>query len=73
MSTFVVPLAVGAVGVILIVVVILLLAAGAYVLLTRNNPRQVAVDAERERVAEQAPLHEAVDFESDLRPPPPEA
>jgi hypothetical protein len=71
MST-VVPLAVGTLGVILIVVLILgvfVLAALAYGLSRRGNPRQVKVDAERERVAEQSLLSEPVDFESDLRPP----
>jgi hypothetical protein len=69
MSTFVVPLAIGTLGVILVVIVILVLAAGAYTLITRGNPRQVAVDAERERVAEQSLLSEPVDFESELHPP----
>jgi hypothetical protein len=55
--------------VILVVVIILVIAAVAYALLGRNNPRQAAVDAERERVAEQSILDEPVDFESDLRPP----
>jgi hypothetical protein len=69
MSTVAVPLALGAVGVILIVVVVLVLAALAYGLITRGNPRQVEVDTEREEVAEQVGLREPIDFESDLRPP----
>jgi hypothetical protein len=69
MSTFVVPLAIGTLGVILVVVALLVLAAGAYALITRDNPRQVAVDAERERVAEQSLLSEPVDFESELHAP----
>jgi hypothetical protein len=36
----------------------------------RNNPRQVAIDAERERVSEEFPLGEPVDFQSEFRPPP---
>jgi hypothetical protein len=72
MSTVSVPLAIGTVGVILLVVGLLVIAALAYILLTRDNPRQVAVDAERERVADQALLSEPVDFQADLRPPPPE-
>jgi beta-lactam-binding protein with PASTA domain len=59
--------------VILIVVALLLLAVIAYTFLIRDNPRQVAVDAEREQVADQALFKEPVDFESDLRPPPDEA
>jgi hypothetical protein len=70
MSNFAVPLAVGTGVVILIVLGVLVVAAVAYALLSRNNPRQAAVDAEREHVAEQAMLSEPVDFESDLRPPP---
>jgi hypothetical protein len=69
MLTLIFPLAVGTVGVILIVVLVLGLAALAYGLFTRRNRRQVKVDAERERVAEQSLLSEPVDFESDLRPP----
>ena len=67
MSTLVMPLALGVVGV--IVVVVLALAALVYELLGRGNPRQDEVDAEREQVTEQIGLHEPVDFESDLRPP----
>ena len=69
MSTVAVPLALGAFGVILIVVVVLALGALAYGLITRRNPRQVEVDAEREQVAEQVGLREPIDFEADLRPP----
>jgi hypothetical protein len=69
MSTVAVPLALGAFGVILIVVVVLALGALAYALITRRNPRQVEVDAEREQVAEQVGLREPIDFEADLRPP----
>jgi hypothetical protein len=68
-----VPLAIGTVGVIVIVVVVLLLGVIAYSLLIRDNPRQVAVDAEREKVADEALFKEPVDFEADLRPPPDEA
>ena len=63
------PLALGAFGLILAVVAVLVLAALAYMLITRNNPRQVEVDAERERVAEQLPLREPIDFESEFKPP----
>jgi hypothetical protein len=70
MSTVVAPLAIGTVGVILLVVAVLVIAALGYGLLTRDNPRQIAVDAERERVLEQAGMREPIDFESDLRPPP---
>lgn len=70
MSTVAPPLAIGTVVIILIVVVVLLLAAGAYALLTRKDPRQAAIDAERERVSEEFPLGERADFESEFRPPP---
>jgi hypothetical protein len=69
MSTLTVPLAMSTVGVIVIVVFVLVIAAGAYVALTRNNPRQVRVDTDRERVEEQILLNEPADFESELRPP----
>jgi hypothetical protein len=70
MSTFIVPLAIGTVvGVIVVVAFLLVIAAGAYVVLTRDNSRQVRVDADRERTEEQLLLHEPADFESDLRPP----
>ena len=72
MSSYALPLALGAFAVILIVVAVLVVGGLAYGLLIRGNPRQVAVDAERERVAEQALFKEPVDFESDLRPPPEE-
>ena len=70
MSTGVVPLAIGTVGVILLVVAVLAIGALGYALLTRNNPRQVKVDAERERVVEEFGMRAPIDFESDLRPPP---
>jgi hypothetical protein len=70
LSTVVVPLAIGTVGVILIVVAILLIAVLGYSLLIRDNPRQVKVDAEREQVVEEFGMREPVDFESDLKPPP---
>jgi hypothetical protein len=70
MSTVTPPIALGTVGIIVIVAVILVLAAGAYALLVRNNPRQAAIDAERERVSEEFPLGEPVDFQSEFRPPP---
>jgi hypothetical protein len=72
MSTVAPPLALGTVAIVLIVVVILVIAAGAYALLARNNPRQAQIDAERERVAEEFPLGNTVDFQSELRPPPPQ-
>jgi hypothetical protein len=70
MSTVTPPIALGTVGIIVIVAVILVLAVGAYALLLRNNPRQAAIDAERERVSEEFPLGEPVDFQSEFRPPP---
>jgi hypothetical protein len=70
MSTVAPPLAVGTVGIIVIVAVVLVLAAAASTLLVRNNPRQAAIDAEQERVSEEYPLGERVDFQSELRPPP---
>jgi hypothetical protein len=70
MSTVAPPLALGTVGIIVIVAVVLVLVAGAYALLVRNNPRQAAIDAERERVSEEFPLGEPVDFQSEFRPPP---
>jgi hypothetical protein len=69
MSTLVMPLALGVVGVGVIVVVVVALAGLVYELLGRGNPRQDEVDAEREQVTEQIGLHEPVAFESDLRPP----
>jgi hypothetical protein len=70
MSTVAPPLALGTVAIILLVVVILVLAAGVYALLTRNDPRQEQIDAEREQVAEEFPLGNPVDFQSEFRPPP---
>ena len=70
MSTVAPPLALGAVGTIVIVAVILLIGAGAYTLLWRKDPREAEIEAERERVAEEFPLGNPVDFQSDLRPPP---
>jgi hypothetical protein len=69
MLTAAVPLAVGTVGIVLIVVAVIVLAALAYSLLTRDNPRQLETDAEREQVVEQIGLREPIDFEADLRPP----
>ena len=69
MSTLALPLAIGALGGILIAVAVIVLAALVYGLITRGNPRQVEVDAEREQVAEQVGLSEPIDFESDMRPP----
>ena len=54
----------------MIVVVVLVLAAGMYALLTRNDPRQAQTDAEREHVAEEFPLGNPVDFQSEFRSPP---
>ncbi|HEX6712706.1 MAG TPA: hypothetical protein VF066_04945 [Thermoleophilaceae bacterium] len=70
MSTVAPPLALGTAGIIVIVVVVLVLAAGAAALLWRNDPREAEIEAERERVAEEFPLGEPVDFQSELRPPP---
>ena len=69
MSTVVVPLAIGTVGVILLVVALLLIAVLGYSLLIRDNPRQVKVDAEREEVVEQFGMRDPIDFEADFRPP----
>ena len=63
------PMAVGVVGIVLIVVAVVVLGTLVYMLILRDNPRQVEVDAEREQVAEQAPLREHTDFESELKPP----
>jgi hypothetical protein len=63
------PVAVGVVGIVLLAVAVMVLAALAYMLILRDNPRQLEVDAEREQVAEQAPLREHTDFESQLEPP----
>jgi Ca2+/Na+ antiporter len=69
MLTVAVPLAMGTIGIVLIVVAAILLAALAYSLLTRDNPRQLEEDAEREQIVEQIELREPVDFQADLRPP----
>ena len=69
MSTLVVPLAVGVVGVGLVLLIVVALAGLVYELITRGNPRQVEVDEEREQVAEQIGLSEPIDFQSDMRPP----
>jgi ABC-type transporter Mla subunit MlaD len=69
MSIVVPPIAVGVVGIVLIVVAVFVLAAVVYGVVTRRNPRQLEVDAEREQVAEQAPLREHTDFESQFKPP----
>jgi hypothetical protein len=70
MSTVAPPLALGTVGIILIVAVILLIGAAAYALLWRNDPREAQIEAERERVAEEIPLGNRVDFDAEFRPPP---
>jgi hypothetical protein len=69
MSTLVMPLALGVVGVGVIVLVVVALAGLVYELLGRGNRRQDEVDAERVQVTEQIGLREPIDFESDLRPP----
>jgi hypothetical protein len=53
----------------LILLIVVALAGLVYELITRGNPRQVEVDEERERVAEQIGLSEPIDFQSDMRPP----
>ena len=65
----VMPLALGGVSIGLLAIGIIVLATLIYTLLTRDNPRQVEEDAEREEVLEQIGLHERIDFESDLHPP----
>ena len=70
MSIVVPPIAVGVVGIVLIVAAVLVLATLAYMLISRDNPRQAEVDAEREQVAEQALLRDHTDFESQFKPPP---
>jgi hypothetical protein len=70
MSTVAPPLALGTAGIILIVAVILLVGAVGYALLWRNDPREAQIEAERERVSEEFPLGERVDFDSEFRPPP---
>jgi ABC-type transport system involved in cytochrome c biogenesis permease subunit len=62
MSTVVVPLAVGVVGISLILLIVVALAGLVYELITRGNPRQVEVDEEREQIAEQIGLSEPIDF-----------
>ena len=69
MSTLVVPLAVGVVGIGLILLIVVALAGLVYELIMRGNRRQVEVDQEREQVAEQIGLSEPIDFQSDMRPP----
>jgi hypothetical protein len=64
------PVAVSVVGIVLILVVVLALAAIAYTLITRDNPRQLEVDAEREQAAEQFGMSEKPDFEAPFKPPP---
>jgi len=64
-----VPLAVGLLGFILIIVGILVLASLAYMLIARNNPRQVEVDEARENAVERVGLHEPVDFGAEFKPP----
>ena len=70
MSTVAPPLALGVVGTIVLVLVILLIGAAAYALLFRNDPKQAELDAERERVAEEFPLGEPVDYQAEFKPPP---
>lgn len=69
MSTLVGPLAVGVVGIGVVLLIVILVAGLVYELITRGNPRQVAVDEEREQVAEQIGLSEPIDFQSETRPP----
>jgi hypothetical protein len=68
MSTLVVPLAVGVVGIGLILLIVVALAGLVYELITRGNRRQVEVDEEREQIAEQIGLSKPIDFQSDMRP-----
>jgi len=69
MSTLVGPHAVADRPIALILLIVVALAGLVYELITRGNPRQVEVDEERERVAEQIGLSEPIDFQSDMRPP----
>jgi hypothetical protein len=69
MSTLVGPHAVADRPIGLILLIVVALAGLVYELITRGNPRQVEVDEERERVAEQIGLSEPIDFQSDMRPP----
>jgi hypothetical protein len=62
-------IAVGVVGIVLLAVAVVLVATLAYMLITRRNPRQLEVDAEREQVAEQAIMRQHPDFESEFKPP----
>jgi hypothetical protein len=64
-----VPLAVGLLGFLLIILGILVLVSLAYMLIARNNPRQVEVDDARERAVERVGLHEPVDFGAEFKPP----
>jgi Na+-transporting methylmalonyl-CoA/oxaloacetate decarboxylase gamma subunit len=63
------PLAVGVVGVGVVLLIVVTLAGLIYELIRRGNPRQVAVDEEREQVAEQIGLSKPIDFQADMRPP----
>jgi hypothetical protein len=69
MSALVGPHAVGVVGVGVVLLIVVTLAGLIYELIRRGNPRQVAVDEEREQVAEQIGLSEPIDFQADMRPP----
>jgi Na+-transporting methylmalonyl-CoA/oxaloacetate decarboxylase gamma subunit len=69
MSALVGPLAVGVVGVGVVLLIVVTLAGLIYELIRRGNPRQVAVDEEREHVAEQIGLSKPIDFQADMRPP----
>jgi hypothetical protein len=69
MSALVGPLAVGVVGVGVVLLIVVTLAGLIYELIRRGNPRQVAVDEEREQVAEQIGLSKPIDFQADMRPP----
>jgi hypothetical protein len=64
-----VPLAVGLIGFLLIGAGILVLVSLAYMLIARNNPRQLEVDAARERTIEEVGLKEPMDFDREFRPP----
>ena len=70
MSTVTPPLALGTAGILLIVVALLLIGAAAYAVLWRNDPREAQIEAEREQVAEEFPLGNKPDFDSEFRPPP---
>jgi hypothetical protein len=70
MSAVTPPLALGTAGIILIVVAVLLIGAAAYAILWRNDPREARIEAEQERVVEEIPLGNRVDFDAEFRPPP---